>query len=125
MKVAFHLETLDAAHLFRSRLNELGKKVDLGVARLYVMSGKKLSEVPEDIYEEIEEVFAIREKAIYAEMHAHGVAQAYYAGIELEQDILDGKSLSIGFPKLYDQVPTSKVYELFIPFTTDELKKQV
>ena len=121
MKVAFHLETLEAASLFRERLTELSKKVDLGAIRLYKISGHKIPEISDEIYAEADEVFAIRENAISKEMRAHGVAQAQIAGITLPEDIVNGTNMNIGQPSLYEQVPTAKVYELFMPYTLSSL----
>lgn len=120
MKVSFHMETLDAAWLFRQRLDELSKKADLSQIRGYILEGKNYWGLPENICREADEVFAIRRDAISREMHAHGAAQAKLSGVELAEEILNGTSLAIGYPDLKDTVPTSRVYELFMPYSVKE-----
>lgn len=122
-KVGYARSTYGKAKEFMRRIEELGEKMPPGLMRHYYSTGIKLPEYDEALYQEVDELFALRESGIRGEM-IYVRAQAEASGIEIPEEILSGKSLSIGFPELEEDAPSLGVYRLFMPLTLAELEKK-
>lgn len=122
-KVSYSDKTYMDSKEFRTRLESLGKKLNLTVARYYLQSGYKDPMLSDDLYQEIDSISEIRKRAIQREM-THAIAQAELSGVKLSEKTMDGSDLSIGFKKeVTDKVPSLGVYGLFMFYTKDELEK--
>lgn len=121
-QVAYARSTWRKAEEFARGLKELGEKMPPSMIRHYYLTGRKSRDYEEALYQEIDDLFSLRESGIRGEMK-YAEAQAERNGIEIPGDVLAGKSLQIDFPQLEEKAPSLGVYRLFIPFTEEEFRK--
>lgn len=121
--VSHALSTWNKVKEFQDGIEELGKKIDLSIARLYLLTGKKMPEVSAKIYQEIDRLQRIRVEGIQGEMD-YCLAQARYNNLVLSEDIQTGKDIRPFFSeKLLEKVPSLDLYTHFMWYSGEELEK--
>lgn len=99
---------------FQDGIEELGKKVELSIARYYLLTGKKSNVVSEEIYAEIDRLQQIRVQGIQDEMQ-YCLAQASLNNITLTEDIKTGKDIRPFFSdQVLDKIPSLDLYTHFM-----------
>ena len=127
---------------FQEMLEELSCQLPLAIARLYLVTGEKFPEYSDAIYEQIDELQALRKKGIQGEMkYVLAQVSCYIEDAQalddfpslknwsvltpekfLGQDVVNGDNMLPGFSKqLYRIAPSLQVYELFMWFSQHEL----
>ena len=66
--IGFARTTYKRAKQFQEMLEELSCQLPLAIARLYLVTGEKFPEYSDAIYEQIDELQALRKKGIQGEM---------------------------------------------------------
>ena len=122
-EVAYARYTWRKVKTFHQGLRELEDKVPMAVVRNYVLTGEKNSNIPEEVYEKIDELKDVRTSGIQAEMQ-YAVAQAELNGIRLKDKILNGEDIRPGFsPKVLRKIPSLGIYTHFMWYTEKELER--
>ena len=122
-EVAYARSTWRKVKTFHQGLRELEDKVPMAVVRNYVLTGEKNSNIPEEVYEKIDELKDVRTSGIQAEMQ-YAVAQAELNGIRLKDKILKGEDIRPGFsPKVLGKIPSLGIYTHFMWYTEKELER--
>lgn len=120
-QVSHALSTWDKVKAFQDGLEALGKKVELSIARTYLLTGEKSERVPAEIYDEIDRLEAIREEGIQSEMK-YCLAQAKLSGITLPEEIQKGKDIRPFFnEKVLEKIPSLDLYTHFMWYSSEEL----
>lgn len=122
-EVAYARSTWRKVKTFHQGLRELEDKVPMAVVRNYVLTGEKNSNIPEEVYEKIDELKDVRTSGIQAEMQ-YAVSQAELNGIRLKDKILNGEDIRPGFsPKVLRKIPSLGIYTHFMWYTEKELER--
>ena len=141
--IGFARTTYKRAKQFQEMLEELSCQIPLAIARLYLVTGEKLPEYSDAIYEQIDELQALRKKGIQGEMKYVLAQVSCYMEEDaqvlpnfpslkdwsvltqerfLGQDVVSGDNILPGFSRqLYRIAPSLQVYELFMWFSQHEL----
>lgn len=129
--VSYARSTYEKSKQFNENLKELQKTISPITIRTYLAAESiqkdENVELNLNINEEqrarLDELKALRMAGIQAEMK-YALAQAEKNGIELSEQIVSGQAILPGFEReLLDKVPSLGVYDLFIPFTVEELRE--
>ena len=119
--VSHALSTWDKVKAFQDGLEALEKRVELSIARAYLLTGEKSEVVSPDVYDEIDRLEAIREEGIQSEMK-YCLAQARLSGITLPEEIQTGKDIRPFFnEKVLEKVPSLDLYTHFMWYSSKEL----
>ena len=127
--VSYATSTYKKAKLFHEKLKELQKTINPITIRTYLAAESMQQDksvdlnldLSDDEKAQLDELKALRMDGIQAEMK-YALAQAEKSGIQLSEQIVSGRSILPGFSKeLLDKVPSLGVYNLFMPFTEEEL----
>lgn len=121
--VSFANSTLEKAELFEKKLRELEKTIPLIAFRTFIATGKLPKDLDPSIKEKMIELKDLRTSGISGEMR-YILAQASSKGLTLNQDIVTGKSIIPKFSKsVLKAIPNLEVYQIFSPYSLDELAK--
>lgn len=120
----FEISTWNSIKEFNNFFNEIKEKypnLTMPMIRNYIKTGTKIVGVPNELYDDIDKLFAIRLKAIEIEK-IHLEAQAEKAGKKLPESILNGKNLKPYFEdEVYEIVPTLKIFEFMVFYDGEEI----
>ena len=127
--VSYARSTYEKSRRFHEMLKELQKTISPVMIRTYLAVANKQKdddvELSLNINEEqkarLDELNKLRMDGIRSEMK-YALAQAEKNGIQLSEQVVSGRAILPGFKReLLDKVPSLGVYDLFIPFTEEEL----
>ena len=127
--VSYARSTYEKSRRFHEMLKELQKTISPVMIRTYLAAANKQKdddvELSLNINEEqkarLDELNKLRMDGIRSEMK-YALAQAEKNGIQLSEQVVSGRAILPGFKReLLDKVPSLGVYDLFIPFTEEEL----
>ena len=127
--ISYAKSTYEKSKQFNEKLRELQKIINPRTIRTYLAADNTQKDetvelnldISDDQRAQLDELKALRMAGIQSEMR-YALAQAEKNGIQLSEQIVSGKSIVPGFNKeLLDKVPSLGVYNLFIPFTEEEL----
>ena len=127
--VSYARSTYEKSRRFHEMLKELQKTISPVMIRTYLAAANKQKdddvELSLNINEEqkarLDELNKLRMDEIRSEMK-YALAQAEKNGIQLSEQVVSGRAILPGFKReLLDKVPSLGVYDLFIPFTEEEL----
>ena len=127
--VSYARSTYEKSRRFHEMLKELQKTISPVMIRTYLAAANKQKdddvELSLNINEEqkarLDELNKLRMDGIRSEMK-YALAQAEKNGIQLSEQVVSGRAILPGFKReLLDKVPSLGVYDLFIPFTKEEL----
>jgi len=131
--VSYAISTYRKSKEFNEKLKKLQKTIKPITIRTYLLAEnmQKSEQIKEKLglndeqIAQINELKELRISGIKAEMQ-YALAQARANGVELSEEIISGRSLTIGFNKeLLNKVPSLGVYELFILFTEEEIDEYI
>lgn len=135
MKVGFAMSTYRLAKEFQDGVEELAKQGLAIYARDYLVSGARREELGDDFYARVDELQAIRKRAIVGEMkYVRAQVEIYFRDNPdkpaqtpeqlLGEDVLSGDDIRVGFgADIYEIAPSLKVYELFMWLGLSELER--
>ena len=127
--VSYARSTYEKSRRFHEMLKQLQKTISPVMIRTYLAAANKQKdddvELSLNINEEqkarLDELNKLRMDGIRSEMK-YALAQAEKNGIQLSEQVVSGRAILPGFKReLLDKVPSLGVYDLFIPFTEEEL----
>lgn len=105
-EVAYARSTWKKVKNFQAGLKELEDKIPMILVREYISTGKKSEDIPDEVYEQIDNLKNLRSNGIQGEMK-YAVAQAEENGIRLKENILKGQDMRPGFSrKILNKIPS-------------------
>ena len=127
--VSYARSTYEKSRRFHEMLKELQKTISPVMIRTYLAAANKQKDddvelslnINDDQKPRLDELNKLRMDGIRSEMK-YALAQAEKNGIQLSEQVVSGRAILPGFKReLLDKVPSLGVYDLFIPFTEEEL----
>ena len=120
----FEISTLNSIKEFNNFFSEIKKRypnLTMPMIRAYLKNGIRVDGVPNKLYDDLDKLSQIRMEAIKREK-IHIIAQTKERGVALSEDIISGESLIPFFDdKIYEKVPTLRVYEYLSFYSPEEI----
>lgn len=122
-EVAYARSTWKKVKNFQEGLKDLETKIPMILVREYISTGKKNKDIPDEVYEQIDNLKNLRSNGIQGEMK-YAVAQAEGNGIRLKENIIKGNDMRPGFSKkILNKIPSLGIYTHFMWYTEKELSQ--